>query len=201
MGYFDYLKGILEPLGIYDLESGAGADELEVQAIQLDEVFEILEIHAREMFLATAESYGLHNFGELLPYYPIYITNEDARQAIMALLRIRNGSFTLEHLRDTLRGCGVNAILEESDEPFTVIVSFPHNRGIIEGFDEIRLRIEEILPCHLAIRYVFIFTLWSEIMNKLRDWRTLEAYVPNWHELEIFQSQVCPEERMPEEGL
>ena len=43
LGYTDYLKQMLLPLGIYDLEEGIGAEEIRVIGKQLDELFETLE--------------------------------------------------------------------------------------------------------------------------------------------------------------
>ncbi|MEG1763900.1 MAG: DUF2313 domain-containing protein [Oscillospiraceae bacterium] len=175
----------MEPLGIYKLDGGFGAEELCVIGAQLDEVFAALEELLREGHLTTASSFGLRKLEELLPYRPAYITTEDARRAIMALLRIREGCFTLGELSSTLSGCGLNATIEEGEKPQTAIVKFPQNRGIPQGFDDLKLRIEEIVPCHLAVQYTFIYTSWRELMQKLTSWRDLESKTHSWRELEI----------------
>ena len=186
MGYFDYLKIMLEPLGLYDLESGIGARELFAAGLELDAVFEELEELCREAVLATAQGYGLKSYETILPYRPSYITIEDAQRAIMALLRIRGGCFTLETLQNTVSGCGISARVSESLSPMTAGVSFPENRGIPEGFERLKKRIEEIMPCHLAIEYTFIYTPWRELMEKLPDWRSIENEAPTWKAFEIF---------------
>ncbi len=186
MGYYDYLKDMLRPLGFYELETGAGAAELEVIGAQLDEVFSELEVLSREALLCTAESYGIESYERLLPYRPAYITTEDARRALSALLLIRGGCFTQPRLQAALAGCGLRAEVCQGEGELTASVSFPYNRGIPEGFDRLKRRIEEIIPCHLAVEYVFIYTKWGELMALLRSWENAEERGLSWREMEIL---------------
>jgi hypothetical protein len=62
-------------------------------------------------------------------------------------MRIDGCSFTIEALRDTLQGLrGYRRTVSEGGKPATVEVSFPGIRGIPEGMDELKTRIEMILP-------------------------------------------------------
>lgn len=187
MDYTGYLKEMLLPLGLYALEEGIGAQELAVIGGQMDLLFEALEELGREVVPASAEDYGLELFEEILPYKPASPTLEDQRRAILSLLRIRGGSFTLSRLRETLSGCGLAAEIAETEDPLAVSVCFPRNRGIPPNFGAVRKRIETIVPCHLQIEYIFIYTIWQELMIKLFDWRQLEERARSWRELEIFE--------------
>ena len=186
MGYFEYLKGTLEPLGLYDLDRGIGAGELFAAGFELDKIFMELEELSREAFPARSEGYGISSYEKILPYRPAYITVEDAQRAIAALLRIRGGCFTLDMLQNTVSGCGIKARVYEGETEMSAVVSFPENRGIPEDFEKLKKRIEEILPCHLNIEYKFIFILWQELMEKLCDWRSIESKTPRWRELETY---------------
>ena len=187
MNYTDYLKQILAPLGIYDLDNGLGAEELGVIGKQMDEIFDALEEIRREAFLVSAESYGLTNFVAALPFTPASLTTEDERRAVMALLRIRGGCFTLPMLQETVSGCGLKATVEEGSEKMTAVVRFPQNRGIPDGFDKLQKRIEEIVPCHLATEFAFIYSLWRELMSKLTSWDDVQSKVDTWKQLEIYE--------------
>ena len=44
---------------------------------------------------------------------------------------------------------------EETEDPLEVVVSFPGVEGIPAGFEQTKARIEEILPCHLLVKYQF----------------------------------------------
>ena len=187
MNYTDYLKQILAPLGIYDLDNGLGAEELAVIGKQMDEIFDALEEIRREAFLVSAESYGLTNFVAALPFTPASLTTEDERRAVMALLRIRGGCFSQSMLQDTISGCGLQATIEEGTEKMTAVVRFPLNRGIPEGFDKLKKRVEEIVPCHLATEYVYIYTTWRELMEKLPAWNDAQSRAGTWKQIEIYE--------------
>ena len=175
MGYAAYLKDLLRPMRLYELGSGDGAAELECEGEQLDAVFAALETAQRESIVASAEDAGLSAYEEILPFVPAYATDRDRRRAIEALLRIDSRSFTLAAINDTIAGCGIRALVEETDTPQTVRVSFPYNRGVPEDLAELQRRIEEILPCHLAVVYEFVFVLWEELERWLENWLDAEA--------------------------
>ncbi|MFR4757693.1 MAG: hypothetical protein ACLT9P_05950 [Evtepia gabavorous] len=61
-------------------------------------------------------------------------------------------SFTLAAMNDTLRGCGIPAQVEETEDPLRW---FSRCGGIPAGFEQTKARIEEILPCHLWVKYQF----------------------------------------------
>jgi len=185
MSYFAYLKELLAPLGYYDLNSGAGAAELCAAGIVFDEIFDEILMIEREAFLLTADSYGLEFYESIVPSRPISNTDGDRREALMALLCIDGCGFTRDALNKTLRGCGINARVEESAQAMTLEVSFPGMRGIPINFGELQKRIEQILPCHLDIDYVFIYIRWME-MEWFVMWSEMEAVVADWAELERF---------------
>ena len=76
------------------------------------------------------------------------------------------------------------AVAEETAVPMTVKVSFPADRGVPENFEELRCRIEQILPCHLAVEYVFIYVTWAELELLFVNWNRLEAANLSWSALE-----------------
>ena len=45
-------------------------------------------------------------------------------------------------------------------------VYFPDVAGIPEGFDQLRIIIEEILPSHLDITYVFWYNTWAMVASR-----------------------------------
>ena len=182
------LLELLRPLGVYDLSAAAlNRGELGAYGMGLDTGFEQMECVEREMSLATAESTGLERVEELLPYRPVSGLAEDRRQALAALLRIGGDSFTLEAINDTLSGCGINARAAEGGRPGYVEVSFPDVRGIPEAFEELRYIIEEILPCHLEVTYLFWYNTWGDLMERLATWGDAEALGMAWYEIAIWK--------------
>ena len=184
MDYAKELKDLLRPLGIYDLDSGAGAEELNCIGGIMDEICEMLEQGESDANPLTAGPAGLEPWENLLPFVPASLTETDRRRAVAALLQIDGCSFTAEGLNRTLAGCGIRAVAEETETPMTVRVTFPGNRGVPAGFDRLQTRIEQILPCHLAVEYVFLFCTWAELEALFSAWAELDAAAPEWDELQ-----------------
>lgn len=182
----DHLVSLLRPLGVYDLRPGTiNRGELAAYGAQLDGAGQGLDHTAREMNLVTAEDLGLERVEELLPYRPVCETVGQRRAALAALLRISGDSFTRSAINDTLRGCGLNARAEETGQPGHVRVYFPDVAGIPEGFDQLRLIIEEILPSHLDITYVFWYNTWAMVAGRHPTFGDAAAAGLSWYGLAI----------------
>lgn len=182
----DCLVNLLRPLGVYDLRSGAiNRGELAAYGAELDSAELELEDTAREMNLTTAKGFGLERIEALLPYRPVCVTAEQRRAALAALLRISGDSFTPTAVNDTLKGCGLNARAEETDQPNYVKVYFPDVAGIPEGFDRLRVIIEEILPSHLDITYVFWYNTWGMVADRHATFRDAADTGLSWYGLAI----------------
>ena len=184
MSYARYLKDMLEPMGVYRLENSLNSAELESAGAALDGVDQVLEEVEREMLLLTAEDWGLSAVEELLRRRPAAPTLEQRREALAALLRIGGDSFTLEAINDTLRGCGLQAVASETGTPGYVEVRFPDVPGIPDGIETMQAIIEEILPAHVGITYVYWFSTWAELEEQLETWGDIEELGLTWGEME-----------------
>ena len=178
----DYLASLLRPLGVDARREGTvNRGELEAYGVRLDHMAGELEDTAREMNLATAEGFGLERVEELLPYRPVCATPGQRRAALAALLRIGGDSFTPAAINDTLRGCGLNARAEEGGQPGYVKVYFPEVAGIPEGFDGLRAIIEEILPSHVDVTYVFWYNTWAMAAERHPTWGHAQDAGLSWY--------------------
>lgn len=183
-GYGEYLRQLLRPLRVYDLEGTANGGELDAQGAALDGVSDALEEVQREMLISTAQGRGLESIEALLARRPVAEDLEMRRAALAALLRIGGDSFTLAAINDNLKGCGVNAAAEETGLPGKVTVRFPDVPGVPDGFEEMRAIIESILPAHLGIEYVYWYITWALMEARFDTWGDIEALAPTWEELE-----------------
>ena len=184
MDYAEELRELLRPLGIYDVDSGISGAELGAVGGALTDIWTALESAESEALPVTAAGAGLSSWEALLPFVPRWLTTADRRRAVSALLQIDGTSFTTAALNRTVAGCGIRAVVEETGTPMTVQVSFPYNRGVPDDFDELRWRIEQILPCHLNVTYYFIYATWEELEALFATWADTEAAVENWREIE-----------------
>lgn len=184
MAYEEYLAQLLRPLGVYDLDEGTFSNaELHGDGVALDGVESELDRIAREMLVLTAQDEGLEAVEALLPYRPVTDQLDRRREALAALLRIGGDSFTLKAINDNIAGCGVAALVSETDVPEYVQVSFPGVRGKPNGYEEMRKIIEEILPCHLGIEYVFWYVTWGELEGVFSFWSEIGSGDYTWEEL------------------
>lgn len=181
MGYVEYLRDVLRPLHIYDLDNGAGAAEIYVLGTALNGVYDELETLLREMIPVTAEDYGLDSFEEMLPYKPVYENEQDRRNAIAALNSVCG--FTLEDINRSIMGIGIKAVVSEQDTE-TVSVKFPSIPGTPSRFDELKERIEQIIPCHLDIVYETPCLTWRQFNLENFTWMEIEYDEYTWFRLE-----------------
>ena len=188
MKHEQYLVELLRPLGVYDMGAASvNRGELSVYGGGLDTGFDRLEEICREMSPATATGWGLDMVQELLPYRPVSDSVDSRGSALAALLRIGGDSFTRAAINDTLLGCGINAYATEGSQPGYVEVSFPEVKGIPAAFEELRVIIEEILPCHLGLTYLFWFNTWADLAAVFPTWGEAEAQNVTWADLAIWR--------------
>lgn len=185
MSHAQYLRELLRPLGVYDLEAPFNGGELDAQGEALDGVCARLEDIQREASLATAESWGLEKIASLLTRRPVAAQPRKLAAALAALLRIGGDSFTLSAINDTVAGCGIPAVVKELGTG-QAAVSFPGIAGVPEGFQELKKIIEDILPAHLGIEYDFWFLTWQELEDNFPSWQSIEELELSWTQLETF---------------
>ena len=185
--YGEFLKNLLEPLGVYDLREGSlNVAELAALGEELDRINASLEWAEREALTATAEAEGLRRREALFPYRGAAETVQDRRAAMAALLQIDGDSLTPAAIDVTLRGCGIPARAEELGDG-ALRVLFPGVAGVPVSFERIREIVLEILPCHLEVEFWFRFLTWEECETAGWTWAVLEAALHTW---ESFQKSV-----------
>ena len=157
MSHAQYLRDLLRPLGVYNLEAPFNGGELDVQGAALDGAMDWLEEVQRESSLATAEDWGLENTAQLFVRRPVADQPKKLAAALAALLRIGGDSFTLAAI---------------TGEP--------------QGFQSLKEIIEDILPAHLGIEYDFWFLTWQELEDNFPSWQSIEDLELSWTRLETF---------------
>lgn len=186
MGYAQYLRNFLRPLGIYDLSQGSlSGSELDALGHGLDEVSARLDYVERESQLACAEGEGLRRREALFARTPVQYSVPLRREAVAALLRIGGDSFTLEGINSTISGCGIKALVQETGQFGYVKIFFPDVAGIPEGFEQIRDIILDIIPCHLEVEFAFRYMTWRECEKAGYTWRKIRLKAYSWKEFEL----------------
>ncbi len=183
MSHARYLRDLLRPLGVYNLEAPFNGGELDVQGAALDGIMGRLEEVQKEGSLSTAERWGLERVAALFTRRPVADEPGRLAAALAALLRIGGDSFTLSAINDTISGCGVSAVVKETGTG-RVSVSFPGVAGEPANFQELKKIIEDILPAHLGIEYDFWYLTWRELEANFHSWKEIEDPGFSWVGLE-----------------
>ena len=185
MAYAEYLKNLLAPLGIYDLQKGSFSEAMVYAAGRaLDGAGQALERTERESLVATALEEGLERREALFARRPVAETAEDRRAAITALMQIDTDSLTPEAINRTISGCGIPAKALEVDTGHLRVI-FPGIGGVPPGFDEIQQIVLDILPCHLEVEFYFRYITWAECEERQLTWAVVHAMEYTWHTFEL----------------
>ncbi len=179
------LKQLLRPLGVYRLENSFFAAELDSMGSALDALEQRLEEVQREMLPDTARGDGLDRLAALFQSKPEAEDAQGLAQALAALLRIGDDSFTLDAINSTVAGCGLDAVVTETGVN-QVAVLFPKVRGIPRNFARVQENVEDILPAHVGIEYRFWYQTWGEVNSYGLTWRAVEERGMTWYEFEIL---------------
>jgi len=183
--YEAFLKGLLAPLGIYDLRDRTlNESALYAAAAGLNGVSDKLEYAEREALTFTAESEGLQRREALFARRPAANTVHLRRGAIAALLRIDADSFSLDSINRTISGCGIKALAQEVGGG-KIRVVFPETAGIPEEFRQIQKIVLDIIPCHLETEFYFRYMLWSECESHGWTWAEVELGEHTWYSFEL----------------
>lgn len=148
MGYGEDLTRLLEPLGVYSFQGYSGG-ELNALGNALDAAEEYLEAVQADFSYATAGERGLADMEALFPMLPAE-TLADRQQALMALLKVTDRSFTKSDIAGTLAACGVPvSIAEKGNMKLTVTLEAPLD---MDGDPMFQMwLLEQVLPCHLVV--------------------------------------------------
>ena len=186
MGYGDYLRALLRPLGIYSFQPDSlSGSELDALGMGLDGLSQRLEYVEREGQLATAREEGLDRMEALFARAPVHYSTDLRRQAIAALLMIGGDCFTLSDINAAISGCGIKALAQEKDRFGYIRIIFPDVAGIPEGFEQIQKIILDIIPCHLDVEFYFRYLTWAECEAHGYTWAIVEGRSYSWFEFEM----------------
>lgn len=186
MGYAEYIRGLLRPVGIYTFAPGSiGNGEIESIGAVLDGCEAAAEESEREVLVPTAKDWGLALREVLFAKKPAAPTLELRRAAILALLQISGDGFTIESINRALSGCGIRAVVAETGQSGRVRVTFPNTAGIPEEFDQIAGIITDIIPCHLETEFYFRYLTWVELEAHFSSWESIEQDRYTWEQLEL----------------
>lgn len=147
--YFDYLWGMLEPLGVYR-DGGYNVGELKALGKGMDNVQQQMEQYINEIDPGTATGDGLTLAEGLFPML-ISIATTSRREALSVLFSMDTQWGSRERLTKTLEACGIPVTISEGTEPFCCQVTM-REKMVIAKDPVFQLQVlERIMPCHMKV--------------------------------------------------
>ena len=159
MGYADYLKQMLKPLGVYNLTSGYGNAELEAVGDALDKVCAVLDNALSGSTYTDTDGEYLKMFEALFPIVNFGETEEERRENLLTLLSVNDNMSDKTSLEALLKACGLEAEIIETDNKFTVELHFAKIRGELSD-EEIQV-CRAVMPSHIAMKFICDGLTWD----------------------------------------
>lgn len=153
MGYCEHLKKILQPLQIYELDTGIGAAELETEGAAMDSIEAVLSDTLRNMLPATADENGIEFWRKLFPFLPDSGSLEDGRASLVTMLNIGQCECSDQGLNFVLGACGLPANVSVTSTKELLKVTILDEELSGSELQRVKDCVEAILPCHLEITY------------------------------------------------
>ncbi len=176
----DRLLRLLVPMGVYSFDSGTySLGEIKAVADQMDAAKTDLVDIENNCFLHTASDEALKTYGQLFGFA---LPADDLRQTINTLLNISGDGFTLGAINAAIAECGINAVVSEKGGG-VLMVRFPGVMGVPEGHELMASVINNILPAHLAVEYLFQYLTWQQ--SATMTWQQAEQYT--WDEIMMLE--------------
>ena len=168
MGYADYLKRMLSPLGVYRLDRGYSKAELDAIGDALDKVSAEFDAHLGGFTYGEISGEYLEKLESLLPIVNFGETEEERRQNVLTLLAVNDGCSDKESLEAILKACGLEAEITEESDKFTAKLYFKNIRGELSEQEEKICR--EIMPSHIALNFVCDGLTWDRAEELFPTW-------------------------------
>lgn len=152
MDSFNSMKSKIDALGIYDITNGKNIyAELKAYSVVIDELFTELDEMLRELFVDTAQTYGIDTrellLGKIKDEFPL----EQRREILKIYEQMMGGKCTPKAFDMILKGYGLTN--------FSVVEGPTHNRLVINVNDAVTLEQKKLVedqvkadfPSHLTI--------------------------------------------------
>lgn len=155
MSSFDSMKNILERTGIYKVnyDNNIGK-ELRAYSVGIDSVFSDIDILQREIFISSAQSYGLSEREKFLCREQSSDTLLKRRNILLASERIRN-CCTVSDFENLLRSYGLSDFnISENFSAQTTTITVRDTLSNDEKSD-LEKRAVDDFPVHLNLRFVY----------------------------------------------
>ena len=107
---------------------------------------------------------------------------EERRQLILSKLRgagTVNANMIRAIVDSYVPNCKVDIIFESS----TITIKFIDTKGIPANIGDCENSINEIIPCHLGLEFVYLFNTWKQLEDTKKTWAYYEGLNKTWEQV------------------
>ena len=177
------MKKKIAPLGIYNLDGALLLAELQAYAGELSALAAAWEELKREIFLPTAQSYGLSLREELCGPRREYLDAAARREMLARRFAVTQEDCRREDVERALRACGLEGSLQERPGQ-ALYFNCLNTLDEFRTADEARAAAEEFLPAHLTVEFDMRASTWDVMDAWDQDFDTVDAKDLAWQEID-----------------
>ncbi len=191
MSSFDTLKRTLEATGFYSVEPNTPLSaELMTYADEIDRIEAEIDLLKREMFIVTAQDFGLTRNEKLYGREMYDLSTDDRRTILLNRLCITPSDHTVSSMAKVLTSCGLthfNIYEQKNMEVLTVtgnghIYSSTQRAWILS-------QLSQLMPAHLEL-YVFLNEInWLGLEARNKTWQELDEADLTWYQIDNLKEE------------
>ena len=185
MGFADYIKNMLRPMGVYRLDRGYGASEIEAIGDSLDKINALLTMHLVGCNLKESSGDYLSKIESLFPIVNFADGESERRENVLTLMMVNENFSDKASLEKILSACGLKAEICETDEKFVLELHFEDIRG--ELSDTEAQVCKSIMPAHTVLKFICDGLTWDSAEARFPTWDDFDNCGLTAHELVKLQ--------------
>lgn len=143
---------------------------------ELERIIAKVEDTEKQMIISEA-THALDRYEQDLCIETNYTESYEARRSrILAKMRGLKTitKATLENVVKTYID-GI-VVVDEHPNEFTVDIKFVTRKGIPGTISDIEKAVDEVIPAHLYVNYIFTYRTWDDVYNFIDTWDDVSAY-------------------------
>ena len=138
-------------------------------------------ILTENQFFVILSDRGIKNHEEDVGLVPDASADIETRRG-RVLSKLRGTGTVTKTMMKNVAASFVNGDIEIIEYPseYCFAVKFTSKTGVPYNIADIQAMIEEIKPAHLAVKYIFTYRLWQDILDEIQIWTTAKNYSWEW---------------------
>lgn len=184
-GIFDRMRRYV-PREVY-AENSLLMALLQVEAAEFDTIRQNLIDVQFQRWTETVSGWGLAYWENLLNLHPAATDTDDVRRARIQAARRGVGPPTrsnIESLATIFQNGEIDLI--EDYAAFNVIIRFASALGIPSNLADFQNYIRSIVPAHLTLTYLFVYTTWQQWDAHNLLWSGTDALALSWTQHDVY---------------